>query len=74
MATAIATTSSNRSVSVRDVAPAEFIATYAKFLKKSGKLQLPKWVDLVKTATWKQLPPMNPDWYYVRAGNYKFIP
>ena len=32
------------------------------------QLQLPAWVDIVKTATYKELPPMDPDWYYVRAG------
>ena len=33
-----------------------------------GTIQLPKWHDLVKTATWKDLAPYDPDWYYVRAA------
>lgn len=32
------------------------------------QLQLPSWVDVVKTASYKELPPYDPDWYYVRAG------
>ena len=32
-------------------------------------MQLPNWVDLVKTATFKELAPYDPDWYYVRAGD-----
>ena len=32
------------------------------------QLQLPSWVDIVKTAKYKELPPYDPDWYYVRAG------
>lgn len=31
-------------------------------------MQLPNWVDIVKTATFKELAPYDPDWYYVRAG------
>lgn len=32
------------------------------------QIQLPSWVDLVKTAKFKELAPYDPDWYYVRAG------
>lgn len=32
------------------------------------QIQLPSWVDLVKTGTHKELAPYDPDWYYVRAG------
>jgi hypothetical protein len=37
------------------------------------QVQLPAWVDIVKTASFKELPPMDPDWYYVRAGGC-FLP
>ena len=33
------------------------------------QLQLPKWTDVVKTGTLKELAPYDPDWYYTRAGN-----
>jgi ribosomal protein S19E (S16A) len=32
------------------------------------QIQLPNWVDIVKTATFKELAPYDPDWYYIRAG------
>lgn len=33
------------------------------------QIQLPAWVDIVKTGAFKELAPYDPDWYYVRAGN-----
>jgi ribosomal protein S19E (S16A) len=45
-----------------------FIAAYASHLKRSGKLEVPTWVDIVKTGAYKELAPYDPDWYYVRAG------
>jgi small subunit ribosomal protein S19e len=50
-----------------------FIAAYASHLKKSGKLEVPTWVDIVKTGAYKELAPYDPDWYYIRAGSY-FLP
>ena len=32
------------------------------------QIKLPQWVDIVKTATYKELAPYDPDWYYIRAG------
>ena len=46
----------------------QFIAAYASHLKRSGKLEVPTWVDLVKTGHYKELAPYDPDWFYVRAG------
>jgi len=37
-------------------------------LIRGGKLKVPDWVDLVKTAKSKELAPYDPDWYYIRAG------
>jgi small subunit ribosomal protein S19e len=45
-----------------------FITAYASHLKRSGKLEVPIWVDLVKTGAYKELAPYDPDWYYIRAG------
>ena len=45
-----------------------FIKAYASHLKRSGKLEIPTWVDTVKTGTHKELAPYDPDWFYVRAG------
>jgi len=54
---------------VKDVSPHEFVRAYAAHLKRSGKIELPHWTDLVKTATFKELAPYDPDWYYVRAAS-----
>ncbi|KAF8133929.1 hypothetical protein EV363DRAFT_1397335 [Boletus edulis] len=55
---------------VRDISADAFITAYASHLKRSGKLEVPTWVDLVKTGAFKELAPYDPDWYYVRAGNH----
>uniref|UniRef100_A0A7S1G9Z5 40S ribosomal protein S19 n=1 Tax=Bicosoecida sp. CB-2014 TaxID=1486930 RepID=A0A7S1G9Z5_9STRA len=57
-----------RGATLRDVGAAEFIATFAAFLKKQGKLELPKWVDLVKTGTGREMCPIDPDWFYTRTA------
>ncbi|KAI3738175.1 hypothetical protein L2E82_28195 [Cichorium intybus] len=31
-------------------------------------MELLEWTDIVKTATFKELAPYDPDWYYIRAG------
>ncbi|BGO92500.1 hypothetical protein NBRC10512_000415 [Rhodotorula toruloides] len=53
---------------VRDVTAEAFIAAYSSHLKRSGKLEVPVWVDVVKTGTGKELAPYDQDWYYVRAA------
>ncbi|KAF8608579.1 putative ribosomal protein S19 [Ceratobasidium sp. AG-I] len=53
---------------VRDISADDFITAYASHLKRSGKLEVPIWVDLVKTGSYKELAPYDPDWYYVRAA------
>ncbi|KAJ8126842.1 hypothetical protein O1611_g6796 [Lasiodiplodia mahajangana] len=55
-------------VSVRDVDAHKFIETYSQFLKRQGKLQVPGWVDTVKTGVSRELPPQSEDWFYVRAA------
>lgn len=53
---------------VRDISADEFIAAYASHLKRSGKLEVPIWSDLVKTGSFKEQAPYDPDWYYIRAA------
>lgn len=55
-------------VTVRDVDAQKFINAYAAHLKRTGKLAVPAWVDLVKTGHAKELAPYNMDWFYVRAA------
>lgn len=59
----------SKGTGVRDVAAAKFVAAYAAHLKKSGKVELPKWVDLVKTGTFQELAPYDQDWFFVRAAS-----
>lgn len=53
---------------VKDVDPQKFIAAYAAYLKKAGKIEIPKYVDVIKLAQFKELAPADPDWYYTRCG------
>ena len=55
--------------SVKDVRADEFIRAYAKHLKRQGKIEIPKWVDIVKTGRAKELGPQDPDWYYVKCAS-----
>merc|ERR1711865_1309692 len=45
------------------------VKEYAAYLRTTNKIELPSWVDLVKTATFKELAPYDPDWYYIRAAS-----
>ena len=35
------------------------------------QVEVPKWADVVKTGAHKELAPYNPDWYYVRCGEWQ---
>jgi small subunit ribosomal protein S19e len=56
-------------VTVKDVSAQQFVKAYAAFLKRTGRLEVPKWVDLVKTGTHKELAPYDADWFYIRAAS-----
>ena len=55
-------------VTVKDVSAESFIKEYSLHLKRAGKLRLPKWVDYAKTGVSQELPPLDPNWLFVRAG------
>eukprot|EP00051_Salpingoeca_urceolata_P026199 m.476428 g.476428 ORF g.476428 m.476428 type:complete len:147 (+) comp20528_c0_seq1:50-490(+) len=55
-------------ITVKDVAAHDFIPAYAQLLKRSGKIEVPKWADIVKTGAFKELAPYDQDWYYVRCA------
>merc|ERR1712080_101031 len=55
-------------VCVKDVNQTEFVYAFAQFLKKTGKINVPKWSDLAKTASQKQMGPASDDWFYVRTA------
>eukprot|EP00898_Chlorokybus_atmophyticus_P002939 jgi/Chlat1/3646/Chrsp238S03631 len=54
---------------VKDVQSHDFVTAYAAHLKRTGKLEVPAWVDIVKTGSFKELAPYDPDWYYIRAAS-----
>merc|ERR1712025_1247454 len=56
-------------VCVKDVNQQAFVMAFAAHLKKSGKLKVPAWGDLIKTGVHKELSPYNPDWYYIRCAS-----
>ena len=60
-------------VNVRDMSAQVFIKEFAFHLKKSGKLNVPQWADIVKTGISRELPPSDPDWFYIRSGNCLFF-
>ncbi|WP_411025433.1 40S ribosomal protein S19, partial [Salmonella sp. s55004] len=53
---------------VKDVDADEFVKALAAFFKKSGKLKIPDWVDVVKMGIHKELAPVDQDWYYTRSA------
>lgn len=57
------------SVTVKDVNQQEFVRALSAFLKKSGKLKVPEWVDTVKLARHKELAPSDDNWFYTRAAS-----
>ena len=54
---------------VYDVPPNDLIAAVAQELKTSGKVQPPEWAAYVKTGVHREMPPMNPDWWFVRCAS-----
>uniref|UniRef100_A0A674DDB6 Small ribosomal subunit protein eS19 n=1 Tax=Salmo trutta TaxID=8032 RepID=A0A674DDB6_SALTR len=56
-------------VTVKDVNQQEFVRALSAFLKKSGKLKVPDWVDIVKLAKHKELAPSDENWFYTRAAS-----
>merc|ERR1712194_796045 len=56
-------------VTVKDVEAEKFIVAFAQHLKRQGRFEIPKWADIVKTAKYKELPPIDPDWLYVRTAS-----
>lgn len=55
--------------SVKDVDQHEIVRQIAGFLKKSGKVRVPDWSDVVKLSQNKELAPTDGDWYYIRTAS-----
>jgi small subunit ribosomal protein S19e len=52
-----------------DVPPHDLISAVAQDLKSASKVQPPEWAPFVKTGVHKEMPPTNPDWWYVRCAS-----
>jgi len=55
-------------ISVKDVNQHDMVNNLAEFLKKSGKVRVPEWADIVKLGHHKEFAPVDPDWYYTRTA------
>ncbi len=53
---------------VYDVPADQLIRTVAAELKKKPEIKPPEWAGFVKTGVHKELPPQQPDWWFVRAA------
>ncbi len=53
----------------RDVPPDLLIEELTTRLKELPEIQPPEWAKYVKLGVHKELPPENPDWWYVRAAS-----
>jgi small subunit ribosomal protein S19e len=53
---------------VYDVPADQLIRTVAAELKKKPEIKPPEWAGFVKTGVHKELPPQEPDWWFVRAA------
>jgi small subunit ribosomal protein S19e len=54
---------------VYDVPADRFIRTLAAELKKKPEIKPPEWAAFVKTGTHKEMPPQDPDWWFVRVAS-----
>jgi hypothetical protein len=59
---------SEKVYTLKDVSSHDLVLAFAQHLKKEGKMQVPKWVDLAKTGPFKELAPYDEDFYFIRAG------
>merc|ERR1712151_1105193 len=57
-----------KGVTLKDVAADKFITAYAAQLKKAGQIEVPAWSNIMGTASYKDLSPYDPDWFYVRCA------
>merc|ERR1712241_1060185 len=53
----------------KDVDQQKFTVAMGAFLKKSGKMKVPEWVDIAKTNISKELAPYDEDWFYTRTAS-----
>ncbi len=54
---------------VYDVPADRFIRTLAEELKKKPEITPPAWAAFSKTGVHKEMPPQDPEWWFVRAAS-----
>ncbi len=54
---------------IHDVSPEIFIKALAEELKKTEEIKAPEWTVFVKTGRSKERPPVQADWWYIRAAS-----
>ena len=53
---------------VFDIPAHILISKLAEELKNTPLMKAPEWSEFVKTGVYKQMPPENPDWWYIRSA------
>ena len=56
-------------VSAHDVPASKLIAALAEHLRKLPGMETPDWAPFVKTGSQADRPPLQPDWWFTRAGS-----
>ncbi|RXE57251.1 30S ribosomal protein S19 [Methanoculleus taiwanensis] len=54
---------------VYDIPADMFIRQVAEELKKTPEVQPPDWAAFSKTGVHREMPPENPDWWYIRSAS-----
>lgn len=54
---------------IYDINASDLIKKVANELKKSKEVKMPSWAKFVKTAVHKERPPVQTDWWYLRAAS-----
>lgn len=57
------------SVTLRDIPASTFISTYATYLKNTGQVRLPSWVNITKSGSHAMFSPVNTDWIFFRLAS-----
>ncbi|MHA1589880.1 MAG: 30S ribosomal protein S19e [Candidatus Njordarchaeales archaeon] len=52
-----------------DVPPSYLIKKLAERLKQIPQIRMPEWAKFVKTGPHRERPPIQPDWWYLRAAS-----
>lgn len=59
----------NNSATVKDIPAPLFISSYAEFLKRGGQIELPSWLNIVKSGVHRKNCPHDIDWFFLRLAS-----